>query len=941
MVWIPRNDLPDYSIDASDLKLKYQSGYGASERVETLKLYVPEKLVVGIPRAYFYRAAGSAAGSVKDCRTRGRHVKFPFKSTLRPNQVEITDTFYKHLIDSPHNGGILCAPCGAGKTVMALHTIARLERSTLVIVHTSRLLNQWIERIEEHMGITAGVIREDAFETDADIVVAMLQTLLSRGYTAKDLSMFGTCAVDETHRVAAPTWSSVIKSLPMKYRLGLTATPRRSDKLDNAFFFHIGKVLAKSEKREMKPRIYFVNTNVGFRVPMLGNGKVNRARALNILAKNKERNRKISKEIVKAIKSDRVILVLSDRMELLYHQRRLLKERDIPDDKIGWVVGAHWAGVDPDDPSEDLEQERTASGPPKAVLRAVKKIVQEHAPHEEVTVEGKWIFVSGANTLPIDDLLAIPGLTKGKYKGNTIGLATKIVGGQPKTVKIPEAQMKENQKRQILLATFGLACVDINTNIVDPLTGHSNLLRDLIGTKPEIVSASNCTGKLVTASCVAYSGIKECVKVTIADNSLVLSNDHLVFTHRGKVPAGDLTTQDYILRPRIVKCPTRSIDVDKDDMWLAGMLLGDGAISQIHKRIAQVINADEEVLEHVSSILNNRGMLIKKVKCRDYHYWIRSKKGKAGRGAKTWLRRFVERWGLSNTARFKHIPIEWMMSSTHLIKSLLGGLFASDGHVDNRGTPGFSSSSRRMAEQVRFLLWRLGLQSTIRKSESTWSIGVPASSALRLDIDWRITRKANRLDEHNRMHNKLSLGTWNKIPVHLVLRIKEIAKTKGVKIEEMIRLCRKYGYAATNLRHNQLEVTYEVASLLMEILGVEDAPELQNIKNFHFMPVLNIETVGPRPVGDMTVPGLHRWVTNGMLIHNSEGLDIPAVDVLVLATPRSDVEQAVGRALRTLPGKKQPIIVDFVDAASYFQALKGKRRRQYRKLGYEVVETRS
>lgn len=44
-----------------------------------------------------------------------------------------------------------------------------------------------------------------------------------------------------------------------------------------------------------------------------------------------------------------------------------------------------------------------------------------------------------------------------------------------------------------------------------------------------------------------------------------------------------------------------------------------------------------------------------------------------------------------------------------------------------------------------------------------------------------------------------------------------------------------------------------------------------------------------------------------------EGLDIPALDTLFLTTPLSDVEQAVGRIQRPCDGKKDPIVVDFLD----------------------------
>lgn len=57
-----------------------------------------------------------------------------------------------------------------------------------------------------------------------------------------------------------------------------------------------------------------------------------------------------------------------------------------------------------------------------------------------------------------------------------------------------------------------------------------------------------------------------------------------------------------------------------------------------------------------------------------------------------------------------------------------------------------------------------------------------------------------------------------------------------------------------------------------------------------------------------------------------EGLDIPTLDTLVLATPHSDVTQAIGRIMRETPGKKNnPLIFDVADRWSVFQAMYRKR----------------
>lgn len=69
----------------------------------------------------------------------------------------------------------------------------------------------------------------------------------------------------------------------------------------------------------------------------------------------------------------------------------------------------------------------------------------------------------------------------------------------------------------------------------------------------------------------------------------------------------------------------------------------------------------------------------------------------------------------------------------------------------------------------------------------------------------------------------------------------------------------------------------------------------------------------------------------------STGTDVPVWDTLVMATPRADVKQAIGRVLRSLAGKKQPVIFDLVDADAIFQGFHLSRLKQYYSVGAEVV----
>ena len=62
-----------------------------------------------------------------------------------------------------------------------------------------------------------------------------------------------------------------------------------------------------------------------------------------------------------------------------------------------------------------------------------------------------------------------------------------------------------------------------------------------------------------------------------------------------------------------------------------------------------------------------------------------------------------------------------------------------------------------------------------------------------------------------------------------------------------------------------------------------------------------------------------------------EGLDIPRLDTLVMATPKGDIVQASGRVQRKHSEKRVPLIVDIVDTFSVFEALRWKRWNFYRK----------
>jgi hypothetical protein len=66
-----------------------------------------------------------------------------------------------------------------------------------------------------------------------------------------------------------------------------------------------------------------------------------------------------------------------------------------------------------------------------------------------------------------------------------------------------------------------------------------------------------------------------------------------------------------------------------------------------------------------------------------------------------------------------------------------------------------------------------------------------------------------------------------------------------------------------------------------------------------------------------------------------QALDIKTLSTLVMATPKTDIEQSVGRILRAKG--QNPIVVDVVDSHDYLRRQWNTRRTFYKKCQYKIV----
>lgn len=267
-----------------------------------------------------------------------KEVEIPFKGQLKPYQVGLTDKFLKS-----NKNGIICAGTGAGKTVMGLYLAHKIGLKTIVVVPTDRIFHQWMQRCKDFCGFYPSIIRGNICEYDKPITVAMLQTLaIGKRIDKKALyKEFGFTIYDETHRVPTEKFSEAVRLFWDKYRLGLSATPKRKDGLHNLLFYHIGGLVAEYSFNIFKPTVYFLKyiDYDCITSPFMWNGKLNMARYLNSLVKATHRNELIAYYIHHGYIKNRKILMLTDRIEHIERIKALIKKTGISDSEIGILTG--------------------------------------------------------------------------------------------------------------------------------------------------------------------------------------------------------------------------------------------------------------------------------------------------------------------------------------------------------------------------------------------------------------------------------------------------------------------------------------------------------------------------------------------------------------------------------------------------------------------------
>jgi DNA excision repair protein ERCC-3 len=188
--------------------------------------------------------------------TDGRHLPFELRSqaltgdpfALRGYQRDAVQVFHAGG-EASGGSGVIVLPCGAGKTMVGMATMAALKTATLILTPSTVAVRQWIHELLDKTTLTEDLVGEyTGLEKQVRPVTVTTYQILTYRSRRSDLfphfglfnqEDWGLIIYDEVHLLPAPIFR-ITADLQARRRLGLTATLVREDGHETDVFSLIG-----------------------------------------------------------------------------------------------------------------------------------------------------------------------------------------------------------------------------------------------------------------------------------------------------------------------------------------------------------------------------------------------------------------------------------------------------------------------------------------------------------------------------------------------------------------------------------------------------------------------------------------------------------------------------------------------------------------------------
>ncbi|NBJ96229.1 DEAD/DEAH box helicase [bacterium 1xD8-48] len=324
---------------------------------------------------------------IEDKRSKGQPIHAEFIGELKESQIPAVEKLLQN------DNGILSAATAFGKTVVCCNVIAQRKVSTLILIQSSALMEQWKGALEKFLHIDEeppeyetptgrkkkrksiiGKLQGAHDSTTGIIDVAMAGSVCKNGEYHRRLKEYGLILVDECHHAASDTIVDILQEAKAKYVYGVTATPFRGDGLEKINYMLLGPIryqyTSKDRAKEQGIEHFVYPRFTRAVAPRFSQDKMHPNEAYEIIRNNEDRDELIIRDVKQCVDAGRTPVVLS---KYVNHSQRLYQQLINYADKVFLLSGSN----SKKEHKEILKQMNQVAPKESMILVATGKLIGE------------------------------------------------------------------------------------------------------------------------------------------------------------------------------------------------------------------------------------------------------------------------------------------------------------------------------------------------------------------------------------------------------------------------------------------------------------------------------------------------------------------------------------------------------------------------------------
>ena len=404
-----------------------------------------------------------------------------------------------------------------------------------------------------------------------------------------------------------------------------------------------------------------------------------------------------------------------------------------------------------------------------------------------------------------------------------------------------------------------------------------------------------------TMTHVFPSGVKPVFELQLRSGRRVkASANHPFLTLNGWRALDELGAGTRLATPRRISTPTGVRPWHESELVLLAHMIGDGCMAP--RQPLHYTSADPANLDAVEEAASHFGVQARRVKQGNWWHSYLPAPMKLARGRHNPIVSWLDGLGLyGKRSHEKSLPPELFAVPDEQVALFLRHLWATDGSVTlGKSAPAriyYSSTSRRLLDDVQALLLRLDIRSRIKRVQGSDErpgyvldiYGVVDQLRFVEDIGVHGARGRLAAAARDMLVARRSNPNVDTIPLDIWRHVKQAMAAHAVTDRQLQAAVGSAYCGSTFYRHAPSRPRLE------RLADVLESPDLNDFatSDIFWDEVQAIVALGEEPVFDATVPGTHNFIADGIVSHNSIEQDADVVIFLYREAeqnPEAEVE---------------------------------------------------